>query len=136
MGVTWAATLLLAFSHAGEPLEIVAALGAATWLAVGGTSAAIAGAALTADFEADNPLRRVGCLGTIVTSLLSTLFFVTNTGVLVWWVTRTILSVPRPLLAFLPFVDWGLPLVALISVGAIVFASRMGLRRLSSWELS
>ena len=136
MGVTWAATLLLAFSHAGEPLEIVAALGAATWLAVGGTSAAIAGAALTADFEADNPLRRVGCLGTIVTSLLSTLFFVTNTGVLVWWVTRTVLSVPRPLLAFLPYVDWGLPVVALLSVGTIAVASRIGLRRLAGWEAS
>jgi Putative ATP-binding cassette len=136
MGVTWAATLALAFSHAGEPLEIVAALAAATWLAVGGTTAAVAGAALTADFEGDNPLRRVGCLGTIVTTLLSSLFFVSNTGLLVWWVTRTVVSVPRQLLGFLPFVDWGLPVVALLSVGAIVVASRMGLRRLAGWEAS
>jgi ABC-2 type transport system permease protein len=136
MGVTWAATLALALTHAGEPLEIAAALAAATWLAVGGTSAAVAGAALTVDFEGDNPQRRVGCLGTIVTTLLSSLFFVSNTAVLVWWVTRTVLSVPRPLLGFLPIVDWGLPVVALLSVGAIVVASRMGLRRLTGWEAS
>jgi ABC-2 type transport system permease protein len=135
MGVTWAATLALAFGHAGEPLEIAAALAAATWLAVGGTSAAIAGAALTADFEGDNPQRRIGCLGTIVTTLLSSLFFVSNTGVLVWWVTRTVLNVPRPLLGFVPIVDWGLPTLALLSVGVIVVASRMGLRRLAGWEV-
>src|SRR5207245_2441725 len=66
VGVIWVATLALAVSHAGEPLEIAAAMVAATWLAVGGTGAAIAGAALTADFEGDNPQRRIGCLGTIV----------------------------------------------------------------------
>jgi ABC-2 type transport system permease protein len=136
VSVTWAATLALGFSHAGQPLEMVAALAAATWLAVGGTGAAIAGASLTADFEGDNPQRRVGCLGTIVTTLLSSVFFVSNTGLLVWWVTRTLLSVPRPLLGFLPFIDWGLPLVALVSVGAVVVASRMGLRRLAAWEIS
>lgn len=136
MAVTWAATLALAVTHAGEPLEIAEALAAATWLAVGGTSAALAGAALTADFDGDNPLRRVGCLGTIVTTMLSSLFFVSNTGLLVWWVTRTIVSVPRPLVGFLPIVDWGLPIVALLSVAAIVVASRMGLRRLSTWEAS
>ena len=96
----------------------------------------VAGAALTVDFEGDNPQRWVGCLGTIVTTLLSSLFFVSNTGLLVWWVTRTVISVPRPLLGFLPIVDWGLPIVALLSVAAIVVASRMGLRRLSSWEAS
>jgi ABC-2 type transport system permease protein len=136
VGVIWAATLALAFSHAGEPLEIAAAMAAATWLAIGGTSAAIAGAALTADFEGDNPQRRIGCLGTIVTTLLSSLFFASNTGLVVWWVTRTVLAVPRPLLGYLPIVDWGLPVVAALSVGAIVVASRMGLRRLSSWEIS
>jgi len=136
MGVTWAATLALAFTHAGQPLEVAAALAAATWLAVGGTSAAIAAAALTADFEGDNPQRRIGCLGTIVTTLLSSLFFVSNTGLLVWWVTRAVLSVPRPLLGFLAIIDWGLPVVALLSVGAIVVASRMGLRRLAGWEVS
>jgi ABC-2 type transport system permease protein len=136
VAVTWAATLALAFSHAGEPLEILAALAAATWLAVGGTSAAIAGTALTADFESDNPQRRVGWLGMIVTTLLSSLFFVSNTGLLVWWVTRSVVSVPRPLIGVLPIVDWGLPFAALLSVGVIVVASRIGLRRLSGWEAS
>jgi ABC-2 type transport system permease protein len=136
VGVIWVATLALAVSHAGEPLEIAAAMAAATWLAVGGTSAAIAGAALTADFEGDNPQRRIGCLGTIVTTLLSSLFFASNTGLVVWWVTRTVVAVPRPLIAYEPIVDWGLPMVAVLSVGAIVVAARMGLRRLSSWEIS
>lgn len=134
MIVTWAATLALALSHAGQPLEIGAALVAATWLGLGATIAAVAGAALTADFEGDNPQRRVGGLGTIVTSALSVFFFVSNTGLLVWWVTRAALSVPRPLAAFVPFVDWGLPVLALGSVGAIVLASRLGMRRLAAWE--
>jgi hypothetical protein len=136
VGVTWAATLALAFSHAGEPLEIVAAMAAATWLAAGGTGAAIAGAALTADFESDNPQRRIGCLGTIVTTAISSLFFASNTALVVWWVTRTVIVVPRQLAGFLPVVDWGLPVLAIISVGTIVVASRMGLRRLAAWEIS
>ena len=37
MAVTWAATLALALSHGGEPLETGAALAAATWLALGAT---------------------------------------------------------------------------------------------------
>jgi hypothetical protein len=134
--VTWGATLALAFSHAGQLLETVAALLAATWLAVGATTAAVAGAALTADFEGDNPQRRVGWLGTIITSALSMFFFISNTSLLVWWVTRAALSVPRPLLGFLPLVDWGLPALALASVGATVLASRLGMRRLATWEAS
>ena len=134
--VTWAATLALALSHAGQPLETGAALLAATWLALGATIAAVAGASLTVDFEGDNPQRRVGCLGTIVTSALSVFFFVSNTGLLAWWVARTALSVPRPLLVFLPIVDWGLPVFALASVAAIILAVRLGMRRLATWEAS
>jgi hypothetical protein len=134
--VTWAATLALALSHAGELLETGAALVAATWLALGATIAAVAGAALTVDFEGDNPQRRVGCLGTIVTSALSALFFVSNTGLLAWWITRAALSVPRPLLAIQSIVDWGLPVLALASVGAIVLTARLGMRRLAAWEAS
>jgi hypothetical protein len=134
--VTWVATLALALSHGGEPLEVGAALLAATWLALGATIAAVAGAALTADFEGDNPQRRVGCLGTLVTSALSLFFFASNTGLLLWWVTRAVLSVPRPLAGLVPIVDWGLPGVALLSVAAIVLASQQGMRRLASWEAS
>ena len=134
--VTWAATLGLGLSHEGEPLEIGLALAAATWLAVGATIVSVAGASLTADFEADNPQRRVGCLGTIVTSVLSLSFFVTNTGLLLWWVLRSALRLPRPLLGLAPVVDWLLPVLALISVAAIVFAWRTGMRRLSAWESS
>jgi ABC-2 type transport system permease protein len=136
LGVTWVATLALALSHGGEPLEVGAALLAATWLALGATIAAVAGAALTADFEGDNPQRRVGCLGTLVTSALSLFFFASNTGLLLWWVTRAVLSVPRPLAGLVPIVDWGLPGVALLSVAAIVLASQQGMRRLASWEAS
>jgi hypothetical protein len=136
MSVTWAATLALAVSHGGEPFEVGAALAAATWLALGATLAAVAGAALTVDFEGDNPQRRVGCLGTIVTSALSLFFFVSNTGLLVWWVMRGLVSVPRPLLAWSAVGDWGLPVLALLSVGAIVLASRLGMRRLAGWETS
>jgi hypothetical protein len=134
--VIWAATLALALSHAGQLLETGAALVAATWLALGATMAAVAGAALTVDFDGDNPQRRIGCLGTIVTSALSVLFFLSNTALLAWWVWRTALDVPRPLLAFLPIVDWALPVFALASVGAIVVAARLGMRRLATWEAS
>jgi putative ABC exporter len=134
--VTWTATLTLGLTHAGEPLELVQALAAATWLAVGATLAAVAGAALTADFESDNPQRRVGWLGTIVTSTLSMFFFVTNTGVLVWWVLRSLLNPPRLVLGLAPVMDWGLPLLALASVAAILVASRLAVRRLATWEFS
>jgi hypothetical protein len=134
--VTWIVTLALAFSRGGEPIEIGAALLAATWLALGSTLAAVAGAALTADFEADNPQRRVGCLGTVVTSALSLFFFASNTCLLAWWVVRTTVNLPRPLLVWVPWVDWGLPVVALLSVGIIVMASRVGLQRLETWEAS
>jgi hypothetical protein len=134
--VTWAATIGLGLSHEGEPLEIGVALAAATWLAVGATVVSVAGASLTADFDADNPQRRVGCLGTIVTSILSLSFFVTNTGLLLWWVLRSVLRLPRPLIGLAPIVDWGLPALALVSVAAIAFAWHTGMRRLSTWESS
>jgi hypothetical protein len=135
MVVTWAATLALAISHDGAPLEVGEALLAATWLAVGATLAAVAGAALTADFEGDNPSRRVGCLGAILTTVLSLFFFVSNTALLVWWVARAVLTIPRPLVAFLPLVDWGLPLLAMLAIGAISLAARLGMRRLATWEV-
>lgn len=134
--VTWAATIGLGVSHDGEALEIGVALAAATWLAVGATIVSVAGASLTADFDADNPQRRVGCLGTIVTSVLSLSFFVTNTGLLLWWVLRSVVRLPRPLVGFAPIVDWGLPVLALLSVAAIAFAWHTGMRRLSTWESS
>jgi len=134
--VTWAATLALAVSHAGQPLEIGAALLAATWLALGATIAAVAGAALSVDFEGDNPQRRIGCMGTIITSALSVFFFVSNTGLVAWWVTRSALSVPRLFLPYLSIVDWALPIFALASVAAIILAARLGMRRLATWEAS
>src|SRR5262249_49678488 len=86
--VTWTTTLTLGVMHAGEAVEMFAALAAATWLSVGATLASVAGAALTVDFETDNPQRRVGCIGTMLTGSLSVVFFVTNTGVLAWWIVR------------------------------------------------
>jgi ABC-2 type transport system permease protein len=136
LAVTWLATLGLGMSHNGGPLEIVAALLAATWLALGATLSAVAGAALTADFESDNPQRRIGCLGTIVTSSLSIVFFVANTAVLVWWLARSVFTIPRLLLAVVPVLDWGLPVLALLSVAAVVTATRLGMRRLAAWEIS
>ncbi|MBV9582630.1 MAG: hypothetical protein JO057_28940 [Chloroflexi bacterium] len=135
--VTWTATLTLGLSHNGEPLEMVVALLAATWLAVGATLAAVAGAALTADFESDNPQRRVGCLGTILTACLSVFFFATNTGVVAWWVMRSLFSLPTRLVPNVaPVVDFGLPALALLSVAVILLASRLAVRRLATWEIS
>jgi hypothetical protein len=134
--VTCLATLGLAIGHGGDVVEVGAAVLASSWLALGATIAAVAGAALTADFEGDNPQRRVGCLGTMVTSALSLFFFLSNTALLVWWVARAVLSVPRPLLGWLPLIDWGLPVLALLSVVALAGASRLGMRRLANWELS
>lgn len=134
--VTLGATMALGLKHNGEPLEMLAALLAACWLALGAALSAVAVGALTADFEGDNPQRRVGCLGTIVTSMLSIVFFGSNTGLFVWWVIRAVAAVPRPLQAFVPIVDWTLPVVALASVGAVLLASRLGMRRVASWEAS
>jgi hypothetical protein len=134
--VTWTATLTLGLTHDGQPMELAAALLAATWLAVGATLAAVAGAALTVDFESDNPQRRVGCLGTIVTGALSVFFFVSNTGVLMWWVARGLFSPPRLVLSLAPVADWALPVLAVVSVATILIASRFAVRRLSTWELS
>jgi hypothetical protein len=135
--VTWTATLTLGVTHNGEPIEIVTALLAATWLAVGATLAAVAGAALTADFESDNPQRRVGCLGTILTASLSIFFFATNTGVVAWWVMRSLFSLPPRLAGSVtPAVDFGLPALALVSVATILVASRLAVRRLATWEIS
>jgi hypothetical protein len=134
--VTWTATLTLAIRHAGEPLEIVAAVVAATWLAIGATLAAVAGAALTADFETDNPQRRVGCLGTILTASLSLLFFATNTGAMTWWVLRSLFNPPRLVVGLAPIMDLALPLLAVVSVLAILVAARLAVRRLATWEMS
>jgi hypothetical protein len=134
--VTWAETLAVGLTHSGTPLELAEALLAASWLAVGATLAAVAGASLTADFENDNPQRRAGCLGTLVTSALSIFFFVTNTTLLVWWIVRGLLPLPRVVVAVVPFVDWGLPLLAVLSVAAVIAASRLGVRRLATWEMS
>ena len=134
--VTWAATLGLGFRQGGEPAEIAAALLAATWLAGGATLSAVAAAALTADFELDNPQRRVGCLGTIVSSGLSGFFFIANSCLLGWWVTRDLFGPPRLLAGLTPIVNWLLPTLALMSVVAILVATQQGVRRLSSWESS
>jgi ABC-2 type transport system permease protein len=134
--VIWVATIALGLSHEGEPIEMLVALVAATWLAVGATIASVAGASLTADFGTDNPQRRVGCLGTIVTSALSIFFFVTNGALLMWWVMRTVVRVPRPLLGLVTIVDWGLPALALVSVAAICVAARFGIQRVAGWEES
>jgi hypothetical protein len=136
IAVTWLTTLALAVIHAGEVLETGAALLAATWLAVGATVAAVAGAGLTADFEGDNPSRRVGWLGTIVTSVLSIFFFATNTALLVWWVARSALNLPRQWLDVVPYVDWGLPVLAVLSILSIALASRFAIRRIAHWEVS
>jgi hypothetical protein len=133
--VTWTATLTLGLNHNGEPLEMIVALVAGTWLAVGATLAAVAGAGLTADFESDNPQRRVGCLGTILTGGLSLFFFATNTGALAWWLMRSLFSLP-PRFALAPAVDIGLPMLAAASVAAILMASRLAVRRLATWEIS
>jgi hypothetical protein len=135
--VTWTAILILGLSHNGEPIEMIVALFAGTWLAVGATLAAVASAALTADFESDNPQRRVGCLGTIVTASLSIFFFATNGGVVAWWVVRNLFSLPpRIAMTVAPAVDIGLPVLALLSVGAILLASRLAVQRLATWEIS
>jgi hypothetical protein len=135
--VTWTATLTLGLSHDGEPLEMAVALVAGTWLAVGATLAAVAGAGLTADFESDNPQRRVGCLGTIVTGGLSLFFFATNTGALAWWLVRSLFNLPpRFSVTVAPAVDIGLPILALASVAAILLASRLAVQRLATWEIS
>jgi hypothetical protein len=133
--VTWLATVLLGVRHGGEPFEIAQALVAATWLALGATVAAIAGAALTMDIDGDNPQRRVGCLGTIVTSALSLFFFVSNSALVVWWVSRsTFQALPRPLLSVLPIVDLALPVLAVLSIGLLGAAWQAGARRLAAAE--
>jgi hypothetical protein len=133
--ITWLATVLLGIRHSGEPIEIAAALLAATWLAVGATIAAIAGAALTIDIEGDNPQRRIGCLGTIVTTALSLYFFVSNTALVVWWVSRAaFFGLPRQYQIVFPVVDGALPVLAVLSIAALAVAWSAGARRLAATE--
>jgi Putative ATP-binding cassette len=136
LGVTLILTLVLSIGRSAQPLELVAAVLAATWLSVGVTVAAVAGAALTVDFESDNPQRRVGCMGTIVTSALSLVFFGSSTALFGWAIIRALGRVPRPYLVYAPVVDYGLAALAVISVVVIVLAMQMGLRRLAGWEAS
>jgi hypothetical protein len=131
--VTWTATLILGLGRGGEPIEVALALVLATWLALGSSMSAVSGAALTADFESDNPQRRVGCLGTIVTSGLAVLFFVANVGLIAWWVARGSVRIPQSVSAL---VDLVLPVAALLSAVAIAIAAWYGVRRLSTWEAS
>jgi hypothetical protein len=136
LGITWIATLVLAVRHSGSPVELLMALAVAAWLALGGTTAGLVGAALTADFETDNPQRRVGCLGTLITSGLSASFFVTNFGLLVWVLMRVFGGVPRLIIDFAPVRDWAIAALALLAVGALLLAARVGVQRLASWEAS
>ncbi|MBV9169376.1 MAG: hypothetical protein JOZ81_04755 [Chloroflexi bacterium] len=136
LGVTLLLTLVLSMSRSAQPVELIEALLAATWLSIGATVAAVAGAALTVDFESDNPQRRVGCMGTIVTSLLSVFFFGTNTALFGWAVLRALGGVPRPVLVFAPVLDFGLAALAVLSVVAIAWAAHLGLKRLAGWEAS
>ncbi|HET6316800.1 MAG TPA: hypothetical protein VFG86_10095, partial [Chloroflexota bacterium] len=136
LAITWLATLVLAMRHGGSPMEDVIAFAVATWLAVGGTASGLVSAALTADFESDNPQRRVGCLGTMLTSGLAAVFFVTNTAVVAWVLLRTLGGVPRPFVGFAPVVDLLLPMAALFGLSALVVGGRLGARRLANWEAS
>ena len=137
LAITWLATLALGIRHDGAPHEIGTALIAATWLAIGAVIAAVAGAALTMDIEGDNPQRRIGCIGTIVTSALSLFFFVSNAGLVVWWITRTaFLTLPGSYAMLVPVVDVLLPILAVVSVGALAVAWSAGARRLAATETS
>lgn len=136
LAITWVATLLLSLRHDATLLDLVAAFAAATWLALGGTTAGLVGAALTADFETDNPQRRVGCLGTMLTSGLAALFFATHTGLLAWVLLRTLGGIPRPLLGVAPVVDVLAPIAALVALAALAVGARFGAQRLASWEAS
>ncbi len=136
LAITWLATLVLALRHEGSLVELSAAFVVATWLALGGTTAGLVGAALTADFETDNPQRRVGCLGTLLTSGLAALFFATHTALVAWVLLRTLGGIPRPLLGLAPIVDWLVPIAALFALGALVLGAYVGARRLANWEAS
>ncbi len=136
LGITWLATIVLALRHGATTLELLSALAIAAWLATGGTAAGLIGAALTADFETDNPQRRVGCLGTVVTSGLSAIFFATNTGLLIWVLMRMLGGIPRPLIGLAPVVDWLVTASAVFALGALVLAGQLGMRRLAHWEAS
>jgi Putative ATP-binding cassette len=136
LAITWLATLVLAMRHQASLPQLVVALGLAAWLALGGTTSGLVGAALSADFETDNPQRRVGCLGTLLTSGLAALFFATQTALIAWFLVRTLGGIPRPLLGLAAVVDWLLPFAALCALVALVLAAYLGARRLASWEAS
>jgi Putative ATP-binding cassette len=136
LGITWLATVVLALRHSANVAQFLMALGVAAWLAIGGTTAGLVGAALTADFETDNPQRRVGCVGTLITSGLSALFFGANTGLLVWLLMRALGGIPRPIAAMAPVLDWIVAGLALFSIVTLIVAARLGVRRLANWEAS
>jgi hypothetical protein len=132
--ITWLATAVLSVRHGGGAAELGLAMLAATWLACGGTAAGVIGASLTVDFDMDNPQRRVGWFGTLLTSGLSALFFGANVLLLAWVILRAAGGVPRFLSFARPVLDVGLPALAVVSIGALLLAARFGIKRLSAWE--
>ena len=72
----------------------------------------------------------------LLTSALSIFFFATNTALVVWWVARGALNVPRQWLSLVPYVDWGLPVLAVLSIGSIALAARFAMQRIAHWEAS
>jgi hypothetical protein len=57
--------------------------------------------------------------------------------VVAWWVLRSeVSSLPRLVLSVAPAADVGLPILALASIGVILLASRLAVRRLATWEIS
>lgn len=136
LGVTWAVTIGLGVWRGGQPAEVLLALLAVSWLSAGSTSAALAGAALTADLtdEGLSPQRRVGCLGSLAASALSTFFFVTNGMLLAWLVMQSGGRLPRGLVGLSLVVDLILVLLTAASVAAIAAGLVLGGRRLARLE--
>jgi hypothetical protein len=136
VGVTWAATIGLGLLRGGRPEEIVTALLVVGWLGVGSTGAALAGAALTTDLsdEGLSPQRRVGCLGTLAASILSTFFFASNGALLAWLVLQSGRRLPRGVADLAVGIDVVLVVLAAASVVAIGVGLVLGARRLARSE--
>jgi ABC-2 type transport system permease protein len=71
---TAASTLILGIVHHGRALDIAALLLMGAWLAIGATTIGVAGGAIGARFDAEDPRRAVGT-GAALTSSLASLAF-------------------------------------------------------------
>ncbi|HEV7679407.1 MAG TPA: hypothetical protein VGQ42_12645 [Candidatus Dormibacteraeota bacterium] len=91
---TLASTLILGIVHHGGALDVVALLLMGTWLAAGATTIGVAGGAIGARFEAEDPRRAVNTGAALTSSLASLAFLGLSVVAMLQFASATHLTAP------------------------------------------